>query len=71
MSEGWDVEAEELDAYYREIKPLVAQCAFNDCTHTHEKGCAVRAAVQHGQVSQERYDSYIKLREELGKQKKW
>ena len=67
----WDVEAEELDAYYREIKPLVAQCAFNDCTHTHEKGCAVRAAVQHGQVSQERYDSYIKLREELGKQKKW
>ena len=67
----WDVEAEELDAYYREIKPLVEQCAFNDCTHTHEKGCAVRAAVQHGTVSQARYDSYVKLREELSQQKKW
>ena len=67
----WDVEAEELDAYYREIRPLVAQCAFNDCTHTHEKGCAVRAAVQHGTVSQDRYDSYVKLREELSQQKKW
>ncbi|NJM40789.1 MAG: ribosome small subunit-dependent GTPase A [Anaerolineae bacterium] len=67
----WDVEAEELDAYYRELKPLVEQCAFNDCTHTHEKGCAVRAAVQHGQVSQARYESYVKLREELGQQKKW
>lgn len=67
----WDVEAEELDAYYREIKPLVEQCGFNDCTHTHEKGCAVRAAVQHGTVSQARYDSYVKLREELSQQKKW
>ncbi len=67
----WDVEAEELDAYYREIRPLVAQCAFNDCTHTHEKGCAVRAAVQQGTVSQDRYESYVKLREELGQQKKW
>lgn len=67
----WDVEAEELDAYYREIKPLVEQCAFNDCTHTHEKDCAVRAAVQRGTVSQMRYESYVKLREELGQQKKW
>ena len=67
----WDVEAEELDAYYREIRPLVAECAFNDCTHTHEKGCAVRAAVQQGTVSQDRYESYVKLREELSQQKKW
>jgi ribosome biogenesis GTPase len=67
----WDVEAEELDAYYREMKPLVEQCAFNDCTHTREKGCAVREAVQHGDVTQARYESYVKLREELSRQKKW
>lgn len=60
----FDLEPEELDAYYREIAPLVAQCQFSDCTHTHEPGCAVRAAVQDGRVSFERYDSYLRLREE-------
>lgn len=67
----WDVDAEELDGYYREMRPLVAQCAFSDCTHTHEKDCAVRAAVAQGAISADRYDSYVRLRAELSKQKKW
>ena len=61
----WDVEPDELDAYYIEIAPLVADCKFPDCTHTHEPGCAVRAAVERGEVSAERYDSYLRLREML------
>ncbi|CUS03224.2 putative ribosome biogenesis GTPase RsgA [Candidatus Promineifilum breve] len=60
----FDLEPEELDAYFREIGPLVDQCAFSDCTHTHEPNCAVRAAVEDGRVSFERYDSYLRLREE-------
>lgn len=60
----FDLEPEELDAYFREIGPLVDQCAFSDCTHTHEPNCAVRAAVDDGRVSFERYDSYLRLREE-------
>jgi ribosome biogenesis GTPase len=60
----FDLEPEELDAYFREIGPLVEQCAFSDCTHTHEPNCAVLAAVQAGRVSPERYDSYLRLREE-------
>lgn len=60
----FDLEPGELDAYFREIAPLVAQCAFSDCTHVHEPNCAVRAAVEAGAVSQERYDSYLRLREE-------
>ena len=67
----WDVEAEELDAYYREIAPLVKGCAFSDCAHTHEPGCAVREAVERGDISAERYDSYCRLREELSKRRKW
>lgn len=67
----WDVEAEELDAYFREIAPLVSQCEFNDCTHTHEPGCAVIRAVNQGRVSEARYDSYVRLREELGGKRKW
>jgi ribosome biogenesis GTPase len=59
----WDIEAEELDGYFREIAPLVEHCDFNDCTHTHEPGCAVTHAVREGRVSPERYDSYLRMRE--------
>jgi ribosome biogenesis GTPase len=67
----WDVEPEELDAYYREIAPLVSQCAFSNCTHTHEPGCAVQAAVERGEISAARYESYCRLREELERQRRW
>lgn len=60
----FDVEPQELDAYFREIAPLVADCQFSDCTHRHEPGCAVRAAVEAGEISGARYDSYLRLREE-------
>ncbi len=58
----WDTEPEEMDAYFPELAPLVAECQFNDCTHTHEPGCAVRAAVEEGRVHPERYHSYLRLR---------
>jgi ribosome biogenesis GTPase / thiamine phosphate phosphatase len=60
----YDLEPGELDGYFREIAPLVAECQFSDCTHTHEPRCAVLAAVADGRVSPERYDSYLRLREE-------
>lgn len=60
----FDVEPGELDAYFREIAPLVAFCQFSDCTHRHEPKCAVRAAVAQGEISQQRYQSYLRLREE-------
>lgn len=58
----WDIEPEELDGYFPELRPLVAECQFSDCTHLHEPGCAVRAAVEQGHVSPERYESYVRLR---------
>lgn len=64
----WDVEPDELDAYYREIHPHVAECRFSDCTHTDEPGCGVRAAMERGDVAQTRYESYLRLREELAEQ---
>ena len=59
----WDTEPAELDGYFPEIAPLVTGCQFNDCSHKSEPGCAVRAAVQAGRVSEKRYDSYLRLRE--------
>ncbi len=61
----WDIEPEELDGYYRDIAPLVGTCKFNDCSHHNELGCAVRAAVEKGEVARSRYHSYLQLREEL------
>ncbi len=60
----YDLEPEEVDAYFREIAPLVSACQFSNCSHRHEPKCAVRAAVADGRVSPERYDSYLRLREE-------
>jgi len=61
----WDVEPEELDAYFREIAPYVAECRFADCTHLNEPDCAVREAVEQGRISRMRYESYKSLRREL------
>ncbi len=61
----WDVEPEELDAYFREIEERVTQCRFADCAHRSEPGCAVRAAVEEGTISKARYQSYLSLRDEL------
>jgi ribosome biogenesis GTPase len=58
----WDIEPEELDGYFPELRSLVAQCQFNDCTHVHEPGCAVQAAVADGRVHPERYQSYLRMR---------
>jgi ribosome biogenesis GTPase len=42
--------------------PHLGGCAFNDCSHLHEPRCAVRAAVDAGEIPAERYDSYRRLR---------
>ena len=61
----WDTEPEEIDGYFPELRELVQHCQFNDCTHTHEPGCAVRRALDEGKIHPERYESYVRLR--LGK----
>ena len=58
----WDTEPEELDGYFPELRELVQHCQFNDCTHTHEPGCAVRRALEEGKIHPERYESYLRLR---------
>lgn len=58
----WDTQPEELDAYFPELRHLVAHCQFSDCTHIHEPGCAVRRALEEGTIHPQRYDSYLRLR---------
>lgn len=60
----FDIESDELDAYFRDIAPLVSHCQFSDCTHKHEPSCAVRQALADGRLAPQRYESYQRLREE-------
>jgi len=58
----WDIEPTEVDAYFPEIRDRVSDCGFSDCTHMHEPGCAVLQAVEDGEISAERFDSYCRIR---------
>jgi len=59
----WDTYPEEIDAYFPDIRPFVEDCAFSDCTHSHEPGCAVIKAVNEGKIDPRRFDSFQRLRE--------
>ena len=59
-----DIEPEEIALYFPEMLRTSAGCRFTPCTHTHEPGCAVKAAVEEGTVSYERYSSYLGMLEE-------
>jgi ribosome biogenesis GTPase len=61
----WALPPESLDRCFPELRPFLDECRFGDCTHRVEPDCAVRAALERGAVSAERYDSYLRLREEL------
>jgi ribosome biogenesis GTPase len=57
----WDIIAEEMASYFRDLRPYVSHCHFPDCTHTHEADCAVKNAVADGRIDQRRYESYCGL----------
>ncbi len=58
----WDIEPEELDGYFPEMRDLVPLCRFNNCSHIDEPGCAVIRAVEEGRIHPARYESYVRLR---------
>jgi ribosome biogenesis GTPase len=61
----WDVGASALDATFSDIEEFAAECRFGDCSHQHEPGCAVLAAVESGALAPERLQSWRKLQREL------
>ena len=59
----WQIQPEEVEGFFPEMRPFVALCAFPDCTHTHEERCAVKRAVDRKQISERRFVSYLGMRE--------
>lgn len=60
----FDIGREELTSYFREIFHFSKDCRFNNCTHTHEPGCAVRKAVEDHYIAESRYQSYLSMLED-------
>lgn len=60
----FDIEREELTSYFKEIFEFSKDCKFNNCTHTHEPGCAVIQAVENHYISVSRYQSYLNMLED-------
>jgi ribosome biogenesis GTPase len=61
----WELDPRELDECFIEFRPYIERCRFADCLHRAEPECAVRAAVSTNALSGERYESYLRLLEEL------
>ena len=62
---------ENLQYAFPDFGPYVGRCQFADCSHRREPGCAVRQALEEGQIGQTRYDSYLRLYEKSAQIKQW
>lgn len=63
----FDLDPEEIDAYFPDIAPYIPLCTFSDCSHTVEPGCAVLEALEAGKIDAHRHESYVRLHEEHSK----
>jgi ribosome biogenesis GTPase len=62
----WDVESDDVALLFREMQPYVGLCRFGlDCRHDTEPGCAIKAAVEAGEISHRRYHSYLYIRDNM------
>lgn len=61
----WDMDPDEVKDHFVEFLEHAPACRFADCTHVHEPGCAVVAAVERGDIHPDRYESYLRIRDSL------
>ena len=57
--------ARDLEYAFPEFAPYLGQCRFTGCAHVKEKGCAILAAVENGEIAKTRHESYVKLYENV------
>ena len=60
-----NLEKQELSHYYPEMRIRLNDCQFNNCLHTNEPGCAIKEAVANGEISEDRYVSYVNILDSL------
>ena len=62
---------ENLQYAFPDFGPFIGDCQFRDCSHRKEPGCAVRGALERGEIEKTRYDSYLRLYEKANQIKLW
>ena len=67
----FNLEKEELESLYSEFEPYRKHCRFTPCSHTHEPDCAVKEALEQGEISRVRYENFQQIYEELKEKKKY
>jgi ribosome biogenesis GTPase len=68
----WGIDPRELASCFPEMRPMLGECRFQDCRHRTEPGCAIRAAVERGEIAADRLESYhVLLRELEGAPREW
>lgn len=65
------MDEENLHYYFPEFMPYVDTCKFNSCKHINEPGCGIKEAIKLGKISQQRYNSYIQLIDEIKKSRRY
>lgn len=66
-----EIESTELDKYFKEFKQEIENCEFVGCTHIKETVCGIKKAIENGKISQERYERFCKIYEELKEKEKY
>ena len=68
-----EIQSKDLEKYFIEFKPYIKKCEFTGCTHIKEENCGIKDALVKGKISQERYDRFCKIYEQLKEKerRKW
>ena len=69
-----EIKSNELAKYYKEFKDYLSKCEYSDCKHIKEENCEIKRAVEAKKISEERYERYKKIMQELQERearKKW
>ena len=61
----FEIESKDLCEYFRDFKPYIKNCEYIGCSHIKEQSCGIKQAVSQGKIQNERYESYIKIYNEL------
>ena len=60
-----DISKQEVSHYFPEMRERLNNCQFNNCLHFNEPGCAIKAAVNDGEIHEDRYVSYVNIMESI------
>ena len=58
----WHINLKQLQLGFKELANLMGSCRFRDCKHENEPGCAIIHAVENGHISEERFESYERIK---------